>query len=158
MDSERPISTFGQFWKAGDKEDLETACSALVGRLLRSQHLHWVSPEPVSPPRLIRAGPGLLRDIPAFDMKPHIMSLYVGNRLPTGGRERFELAHKGRKQRSHRGAAMMRISTEETRRVIAQSTLPALCRRGNGVATFEEFRRSDTSHQWRRAAPFQPQG
>ena len=26
------------------------------------------------------------------------------------------------------------------------------------VATFEEFRRSDTSHQWRRAAPFQPQG
>jgi hypothetical protein len=53
---------------------------------------------------------------------------------------------------------MMRISTEETRRVIAQSALSPLCTCGNGVATFAEFGRSDRSHQWRRAAPFQPEG
>ena len=53
---------------------------------------------------------------------------------------------------------MMRISSEETRRVIAQSALSPSCRHGNGVATSEEFGRSDTSYQWRRAAPFQPRG
>jgi hypothetical protein len=53
---------------------------------------------------------------------------------------------------------MMRIRTEETRRVNAQEALSPLCWGGCGMATVEEFGRPKRSHPWRRAAPFQTQG